>query len=54
MIRQTKEKKIPVKGLRTTKEQKPLKQTCIGCAKVKAIANKTKKLCATFVNTEKK
>lgn len=54
MIRQTKEKKIPVKGLRTTKEQKPLKQTCIGCAKVKAIANKTKKLCATCVSTEKK
>jgi hypothetical protein len=54
MIRQTKEKKIPIKGLRTTKEQKPLKQTCIGCAKVKAIANKTKKLCATCVSTEKK
>jgi uncharacterized Zn finger protein (UPF0148 family) len=33
---------------------KPLKDTCKGCGKVKFLANKTRKLCASCVTTEKK
>jgi hypothetical protein len=50
MIRRS-EKKIPVKG---APEPKPLKQTCLGCGKNKAISNKTRKLCASCVASERK
>jgi hypothetical protein len=44
-------KKIPVKGL---PEEKELQKPCSECGKIKAIANKTKRLCATCVVKEKK
>lgn len=51
MLKRTTTKKIPVKGVPEPKEiQKP----CSDCGKVKAIANKTKRLCATCVMKEKK
>jgi hypothetical protein len=43
-------KKIPVKGL---PEEKDLQKPCSECGKIKAIANKTKRLCATCVVKEK-
>ena len=44
-------KKVPVKG---NPEEKDLQKPCSECGKVKAIANKTKRLCATCVVKEKK
>ena len=51
MLKRTATKKIPVKGVPEPKEiQKP----CSDCGKIKAIANKTKRLCATCVMKDKK
>jgi hypothetical protein len=44
-------KKVPVKG---NPEEKDLQKPCSECGKVKAIANKTKRLCASCVVKEKK
>lgn len=44
-------KKVPVKG---NPEEKDLQKPCSECGKVKAIVNKTKRLCATCVVKEKK
>lgn len=44
-------KKIPVKG---APEERDLQKPCSECGKVKAIANKTKRLCASCVVKEKK
>jgi hypothetical protein len=44
-------KKVPVKG---NPEERDLQKPCSECGKVKAIANKTKRLCASCVVKEKK
>lgn len=44
-------KKVPVKG---SPEEKDLQKPCSECGKVKTIANKTKRLCASCVVKEKK
>ena len=44
-------KKIPVKGL---PEEKDVQKPCSECGKIKTIANKTKRLCASCVVKEKK